>query len=140
MNSGSIRGIKSGDLLTCRDLHFHPGRKDRFTVMYSGLDTFDAAYSYGIRRNLDGMFSCTPDINRKMYSALERGDIDGGRRELLKILRLRNLFAGMGIFTGFTAAMNLLGYAGSFSPDYVPAASETEIERIKSCMREIGLI
>jgi 4-hydroxy-tetrahydrodipicolinate synthase len=140
MNSGSIRGIKSGDLLTCRDLHFHPGRKDRFTVMYSSLDTFDAAYSYGIRRNLDGMFSCTPDINRKMYSALERGDIDGGRRELSKILRLRNLFAGMGIFTGFTAAMNLLGYAGSFSPDYVPAASETEIERIKSCMREIGLI
>ncbi|MFP4383131.1 MAG: dihydrodipicolinate synthase family protein [Spirochaetia bacterium] len=140
MNQDSIAGIKSGDLLTCRDLHFHPDRKPDFTVMYSGLDTFDAAYGYGIRRNLDGMFCCTPKINKDMYRALEQGDAVKGREELKKILRLRDLFAGMGIFTGFTAAMNLLGYEGNFAPDYMKHPGEEEREIVRSCMREIGLL
>ncbi len=140
IRDAQIRGIKSGDLLLCKQLLHHPGGGNDFTVMFSGLDYFDIAYAYGIKRNLDGMFSCTPSINTAMYQALKDGDIDTGRKELDKILRLRNLFISMGVFKGFTAAMNLLGYEGSFSPDYVEPAAPEEQDKVRGCMTEIGLL
>lgn len=140
MSDDNIRGIKSGDLLTCKFLQFDPRRKSVFDVMFSGLDAFDIAYSYGVRSNLDGMFSCTPSINTKMYDALQKGDIDGGRKHLADILELRNTFISVGVMKGFTVAMNLLGYEGSFAPDYVVPATGEESEAIRACMKRIGLL
>jgi dihydrodipicolinate synthase/N-acetylneuraminate lyase len=140
MSNDNIKGIKSGDLLTCKQLQFDERRKNGFEVMFSGLDAFDIAYAYGVRSNLDGMFSCTPSINTKMYDILREGDIDGGRKHLADILELRNTFISIGVMKGFTVAMNLLGYQGSFAPDYVVPATEKETETVKACMGRIGIL
>lgn len=75
MSSDNIKGIKTGDIVTARELMRSEKRRDDFSVMFSGLDVFDAAYKYGIRMNLDGMFSCTPVTSGEMYRALEKGDM-----------------------------------------------------------------
>jgi 4-hydroxy-tetrahydrodipicolinate synthase len=69
-----IKGIKSGNLVTQRKLLLAEDRPADFTMMYSNIDTFDIAYKYGIDKNLDGMFSCTPKTARRMYDALAAGD------------------------------------------------------------------
>lgn len=134
MRHGNIRGIKSGVLSTCRLARFSEEKPDDFTVMYSGLDTFDAAWAYGIRKNLDGMFSCTPRLSERMYGALKAGKMDDARRDLDRIIGLRDAFIEIGVLKGFTAAMNILGYEGSFSPDYMEPPSPADREFVRKAM------
>jgi dihydrodipicolinate synthase/N-acetylneuraminate lyase len=77
MKVPNIMGIKTGDLAMARVLsRLQPSVNPDFSVFFSGLDVFDAAYHYGIKKNLDGMFSCTAAISSRMYNALENGDLE----------------------------------------------------------------
>ena len=135
----NIQGIKTGDLITARILSRTVDQSD-FHVLYSGLDTFDIAYQYGIRMNLDGMFSCTPALAEKLYISLESGDYLSAGKYLDDILLLRDTLVSVGVFSGFTCAMNLLGYAGYFSPDYSLNLTPEQVELIKSCLIKCGLL
>jgi hypothetical protein len=55
----NIKGMKSAnwELIKCIERK-HPDSD--FVCLYSGLDSFDYANQIGIKKNLDGMFSCTP--------------------------------------------------------------------------------
>jgi 4-hydroxy-tetrahydrodipicolinate synthase len=139
MKDTRLAGIKTGDLTLARELKNHPERQPDFQVLFSGLELFDVAFTYGIRHNLDGMFCCTPKNTAKMYKYLKNGDVNQSIRHLDNILSLRKVFAATaGIFPSFTAAMNLLGYEGNFSPDYCIPACENTIEKIESFMKSIG--
>ena len=137
----NIAGIKSNDLAMMRVLQ-HQLREmaPDFELIYSGLDTFDVAYGYGITRNLDGMFSCTAEIAEQMYDALERGDTALAARKLDDIVGLRNLFVEVGIFPGFTYAMNLLGFEGNFHPDYCRPLRPEQADKVRSYMQKVKLI
>lgn len=137
---GNVKGIKTGDIVTARTLLRSSTEKDDFDIIYSGLDTFDVAYKYGIRMNLDGMFSCTPSITSRMYNCLEKGSYEEAADILDSILQLRDTFVGVGVFRGFTYAMNLLGYEGIFGPDYNFEINEEQIEVVKECMKKCRLI
>jgi len=137
----NIVGIKSADLALARVVsRVQRDTKPAFEVVYSGLDTFDVAHAYGIERNLDGMFSCTARISGRMYEALKTGDRELAAVCLDQIVGLRNLFVEVGIFPGFTHAMNLLGFEGDFHPDYCTPLNPQQADKVKSYMQEIKLI
>jgi dihydrodipicolinate synthase/N-acetylneuraminate lyase len=137
----NIVGIKTNDLAMVRVLsHTLHDTAPHFELIYSGLDTFDVAYAYGITRNLDGMFSCTSGITEQMYDALKEGNLTLAVQNLDKIVGLRNLFVEVGIFPGFTHAMNLLGFEGDFHPDYCSRLSPQQADKVKSYMQQIKLI
>lgn len=140
MGLDNIKGIKTGDIVTAKELSRSEKKKDDFSVIFSGLDVFDIAYNYGIKMNLDGMFSCTPSTTGKMYKCLENGDISQAGSLLDKILTLRNEFVQVGVFNGFTYAMNLLGYEGIFAPDYIYQYNQSDFEKIRDCMKKCGMI
>lgn len=140
MGLDNIKGIKTGNIATARELLRSEKKKDNFSVIFSGLDVFDIAYQYGINMNLDGMFSCTPFTTGKMYRCLENGDISQAGRLLDQILALRNEFIQIGVFSGFTYAMNLLGYEGIFAPDYIYEFDESNYEKIRDCMKKYDMI
>ena len=140
MDNDNIKGIKTGDLVTARVLTRSEKKRDNFSILFSGLDIFDVAYRYGIKMNLDGMFSCTHPIADKMYSLMEQGDYCGGAAYLDKIVALRNLFIKVGVMRGFSYAMNLMGYEGYFCPDYTIEGNEEEFACIKEFLMENGLI
>lgn len=140
MDDRRIAGIKSGDLVLNKELINSPERRDDFSVFFSTLDLFDAAYIYGIRRNLDGMFSCTPNNASKCYEEFAKGNFAAGAKYLENIISLRNLFVNYNVFPSFTAAMNLLGYEGSFSPDYMGRVPEKAIDEIREKLQDIGEI
>jgi 4-hydroxy-tetrahydrodipicolinate synthase len=140
MKNGNIKGIKTGDIITAKELTASECEKDDFNVIFSGLDIFDVAYNYGIKMNLDGMFSCTPGTTSKMYKCLEQGDIKQAGKLLADILALRNEFVKVGVFCGFTYAMNLLGYEGIFAPDYIYKYCERDFEKIHDCMKKHSMI
>jgi 4-hydroxy-tetrahydrodipicolinate synthase len=137
----NIVGIKTADLAMSRVImqrrqNIQPG----FQVVFSGLDIFDAAYAYGIGQNLDGMFSCTPSTASKLYKSLANGDAAAAANHLNQIVGLRDLFGEVGIFPGFTHAMNLLGFEGSFHPDYMTALQEPQKEKVKQFLKDINEI
>lgn len=139
MKDSRFAGIKTGDLTLARQLKNHPDVRRDFQVLFSSLDFLDVAYNYGIRHNLDGMFSCTPRNIANMYGCLKEGNIHEGGKYLDNILSLRQAFvAAGGIFPSFTAAMNLLGYKGSFSPDYCISPGQEVVVKIKTVMKSIG--
>lgn len=140
MGLGNVKGIKTGDIVTARELTRSDKKKEDFDVIFSGLDIFDVAYTYGIRRNLDGMFSCTPVTAGKMYKCLESGDLNRASKLLDDILTLRNEFIKVGVLSGFTYAMNILGYEGIFAQDYAYQKNEEDFENIKICMKKCGMI
>lgn len=140
MKNKNVKGIKTGDLLTAKQLHFSPEKTDDFNIIFSGLDLFDVAWKYGIKKNLDGMFSCTAPIGSKMYKSLENEDYDTAKACLDDILLLRDTMAGLGIFEAFTCAMNFLGYEGSFGPDYGKPLAESDKAKVRDCMKKVGLI
>lgn len=131
-------GIKSGDIVLDRELTLRKDIPEDFAVLFSNLDIFDVAYKFGIRKNLDGMFCCTPVNARKCYDSFAKGDFSEASVYLNNIISLRNVFAEYGIFPSFTAAMNLLGYEGSFGPDYIGKVNDAAIEKIAEKLKEIG--
>jgi 4-hydroxy-tetrahydrodipicolinate synthase len=134
----NCRGIKSGDLTLARNLSRSSHYRNDFAVVYSGVDTFDVAYRYGITKNLDGIFSCTPRLVKKMYQALPDGDWETAGDALEGIIRIRDGLVGLGIFPAFTEAMNLLGCKGRFHPDYAEEISYEAKKRVKAILKEEG--
>lgn len=136
----NIRGIKTADLTMILQLTRAGLRPDRFTALYSGLDTVDVAYSHGVDRYLDGMFACTPKNARAMQRLFASGDIKGGAAHLQRILALRAMMVKFGVLASFTYLMNLRGMPGSFMPDYaVPVGPEAEAS-LGAKFAEIGEI
>lgn len=134
----NFKGIKSADTAMFRKLRLCPEVPEDFVMVYSGLDTFDVAYKWGITNCLDGMLSCTPTTTGKLFSAMESGDYENAGRLLNEILCLRDLFISLGLWESYTACMNLLGYEGNYGPDYTGSLNEEDIAVIKQKLRELG--
>ena len=119
----NVKGMKSANWELIKHIERKYPKAD-FECLYSGLDSFDHANTLGIKKNLDGMFACTPKNATKMYACAAEGDIEGVRRYLDNILLLRDTMITYGLFRCFTYCMNLLGIEGRFDPDYLAPTSE----------------
>jgi 4-hydroxy-tetrahydrodipicolinate synthase len=133
----NIKGIKTANLAMILEMKRNNCIRDDFSVLYSGLDLFDIAMDYGIKKNLDGMFTCTPVNSKRMYENVENPDkkVVGGY--LHNILKLRNIFIKENVFSAYTYAMGLLGCPGNYHPDYEEHISDNLKEDIYKCMKEI---
>lgn len=137
----NIKGIKSGNLVTQRILKRAEDRPADFEQMFSTIDEFDIAYRYGIDKNLDGMFSCTPRTAQKMYAALDAGDWAMAGDALDGILALRDLFVSTGcLMSAFTHSMNLLGCKGKFGRDWESDISDEKKAQVTAALKELGEI
>lgn len=134
----NMAGIKSADLQMFRKLKLNPEVPKDFVMVYSGLDTFDIAYKWGITNCLDGMLSCTPANTKEMFGAMAKGDYETAAQRLNNIVALRDFFVSHDLWPSFTAAMNLLGYEGSYGPDYVSEIQAGYLEAIRQEMIRIG--
>ncbi len=134
----NMAGIKSADLQMFRKLKLNPEVPEDFIMVYSGLDTFDIAYKWGITNCLDGMLSCTPANTEEMFSAMANGDYETAAQCLNNIVALRDFFVSHDLWPSFTVAMNLLGYEGSYGPDYVSEIQSGYPEAIRQEMIRIG--
>jgi len=137
----NIKGIKSGNLVTLRTLLHAQDRPENFSLMFSNIDEFDIAYPYGIDKNLDGMFSCTPKTAKMMYDALAAGNAATAAEALDRILSLRDLFISTGcLMMAYSHAMNLLGCGGCFGYDYhedIPAQQKVWVAEAMKALGEI---
>lgn len=131
-------GIKSADTQMFRKLKLNPDVPKDFITVYSGLDTFDVSYAWGINHCLDGMLSCTPYNTKTLFEALNRGDRETAAVHMNNIVNLRDFFVAHTLWPSFTAAMNLLGCEGKFSPDYNPDVTPELIETVRAEMIRIG--
>lgn len=134
----NIAGIKTNDTAMCRMMKLSPDVPEDFMIIYSGLDTFDVAYKWGIDKCLDGMPACTPYNTGKMFAAMEDNDYDTAAKCLNNIISLRDCFVKNDLWPSFTVAMNALGYEGEFGPDYVSDIKKESAEEVKKLMVSIG--
>ena len=134
----NFAGIKSADQQMFRKLKLNPDVPEDFIMVYSGLDTFDIAYKWGIDNCLDGMCSCTPVNTGKMFKAMEKGDYKAAAEYLNNILALRDAFIGWDLWPAYSTAMNLLGYEGTHCPDYCSPINEKYIPEIRDMLEKIN--
>lgn len=134
----NMKGIKSADLQMFRNLKLNSEIPEDFVMVYSGLDTFDIAYKWGVDNCLDGMLSCTPCNTGKLFKALAAGDDKAAAQYLNNIVALRDCFVANDLWPSFTASMNLLGYEGDFAPDYMCQLKPGALEAIRAEMIRIG--
>ncbi len=134
----NMAGIKSADMAMFRKLKLNPEVPEDFIMVYSGLDTFDIAYKWGITNCLDGMLSCTPVNANKLFEAMAEDDFDTAASCLNHMIALRDFFVSHDLWPSFTAAMNLLGYEGIYGPDYVSTIKESTRAELRKEMVRIG--
>ena len=134
----NFKGIKSMDTVMFRKLTLNLEVPEDFIMVYSGLDMFDVAYKWGIDKCLDGMMACTPANSKKLFDAMEAGDYETAAVALDNIIALRDFFVARDLWVAFSTAMNLLGYEGSFAPDYISPIKEEYIAEIKEELIKIG--
>ncbi len=134
----NLIGIKSADMQMFRKLILNPDVSEDFIMVYSGLDTFDVAYKWGIDKCLDGMLDCTPVNTGRMFAAMAEGDYDTAAMCLSNIVDLRDFFVAHDLWPSFSAAMNLLGYEGNFAPDYMSPLKEEYLPLIRKELERIG--
>lgn len=134
----NLAGIKSADINMFRRLKLDPEVPEDFLMVYSGLDNFDIAYKWGIDKCLDGMLACTPVNTGRLFATMEQGDFAMAAHYLDNIVALRDFFVARDLWPSFSTAMNLLGYEGSFVPDYVCPLREEYIQEIKNELVRIG--
>jgi 4-hydroxy-tetrahydrodipicolinate synthase len=137
MKIQNIKGIKTANLNLILDLMRNDAVRADFSIFYSGLDSFDVAIKSGIKRNLDGMFTCTPYNSKMMYESFETGDPVKISRHLNYILKLRNTMLKEDIFPAYSYAMELLGCPGNYHPDYNMQVSDKLKEEIYNYMKLI---
>lgn len=137
LDEKNIRGIKTANLGMIRDFQRNNCFIEEYAVLYSGLDLFDVALDYGIKKNLDGMFTCTPVNSKCMYQNMENPDKELISECLNNILKLRNIFLKESVFPAYSYAMELLGCKGNYQSDYEMPVSESLKKEIYRCMREI---
>ncbi len=138
--ASNIKGIKTGNLALILEMQRNNYRDDNFSVFYSGLDLFDVALYSGIRKNLDGMFTCTPFNSKKLYENAERDNLKTSSNFLNHIINLRNIFIKEYVFSAYSYAMELLGCPGNYHPDYSVPVSENLKKEIFSYMKTINEI
>lgn len=138
MEDENIAGIKTANYNMLQKVISEGNVPDDFEIFYSGLDTFDIAQKNGITKNLDGMFTATPENSRLMYECAAKNDDKGVTEYLAKIIKLRNEFVKSSVFTAYSYAMNLLGMPGLYQPDYHGRVEAGAMDGIKNCMKEIG--
>ncbi|MBE6630013.1 MAG: dihydrodipicolinate synthase family protein [Ruminococcaceae bacterium] len=131
-------GIKSADTQMFRKLKLNPDVPEDFMTVYSGLDTFDVSYGWGINHCLDGMLSCTPYNTKMLFEALNKGDRETAAVHMNNIVAFRDFFVAHNLWPSFSAAMNLLGCEGKFSPDYNPDVTPELLETVRAEMIRIG--
>ncbi len=134
----NFKGIKTADLQMLRKLMLNPELPEDFIMAYSGLDTFDIAYKWGIPACLDGMLCCTLKNTSKMFKAMDEGDYDTAATCLTNIVDLRDVMAANDLWPCFNYAMNELGYDGCFYPDYISEITEAAKKIIMAEMKRIG--
>ncbi|MBO7170166.1 MAG: dihydrodipicolinate synthase family protein, partial [Clostridia bacterium] len=134
----NFAGIKSADTIMFRNLKKNPKVPKDFIMVYSGLETFDVAYKWGIDNCLDGMLSCTPYNTGKMFKAMAEDDYQTASACLDNIVALRDCFIANDLWPSFTAAMNLLGCEGDFGMDYNNPVTDNVITNIRAEMVRIG--
>ena len=134
----NLAGIKSADLQMFRKLKLNPDVPKDFIMVYSGLDTFDIAYKWGIDKCLDGMLSCTPKNTHRLFTALAAGNDTDAAAALNNIIELRAFFVAHDLWPSFSTAMNLLGYAGNFSPDYILPLKDGYETEIRNELKKLG--
>lgn len=130
-------GIKSADLAMLRKIRLNPALQD-LTVFYSGLDTFDIAYPWGIGCVLDGMFTCTPKNAGNLVRAMDRGDRAAAAVSLNRILSFRDRMLDWDLWPAYSYAMNLLGFEGLHAPDWVSSVPPEIQAKVQRAMEEIG--
>ncbi len=135
----NVAGIKSGNLVLCRNLLVQSPRDD-FAVICSNIDLFDAAYAFGITSQLDGMFCCTLKLTSGLYESLKRGDMKDASAALDAVIRVRSALIDVGVLKGFTAAMNLLGFEGIFHPDYSTSLGAEGTAHVRKALVQEGLL
>lgn len=131
-------GIKSADTIMFRALKLDPSVPEDFVTVYSGLETFDIVYKWGIDNCLDGMLSCTPKNTGRMFSAMAEGDYATAAQCLDNIVALRDTFLANDLMPAFTVSMNLLGYEGNFHQDYNNPPTPEAIANVRREMVRIG--
>lgn len=135
----NIKGIKSGDIVLARQVK---NNIPDFEFLYSNIDAFDVAISYGIDKVLDGMFSSTPKNAKQFIEAAWAGDMAKCAKHLDNILAFRDFYLsqpGVGLMSVFSDSMNLLGMDGSFAFDYNYQGGNADvIAKTKKFMQEIG--
>lgn len=134
----NLVGIKSADQAMFRKLKLNPEVPKDFILVYSGLDTFDVAYKWGIDNCLDGMLPVTPKNTGTMFRAMAKGDYETAGRCLNNILDLRDFFAANDLWPCYNEAMNMLGYAGDCMPDMCNRIKPENVERVRREMIRIG--
>lgn len=134
----NLIGIKSLDTAMFRKLKLDPEVPEDFILVYSGLDTFDVAYKWGIDNCLDGMLPVTPKNTGKLFRAAAQGDWDIAAQCLSNIVDLRDFFVAHDLWPAYSTAMNMLGYEGDFAPDINDPVKPEYVEPIRQKMVEIG--
>jgi len=128
----NIRGIKTANMVLARSIFDSTNISSDFTAIFSHSDLFAVGYAYGIHHYLDGIFACFPATTKQVQEAFDRDDHMAARRYLHEIMVMRDYMLAIGLRPAFTHAMNLLGFPGTFGPDY----DETLSEDLKAAMRE----
>lgn len=134
----NIKGIKSGDIVLARQVKLNI---PEFEFLFSNIDVFDVALSYGIDKVLDGMFSSTPKNAKKFIEASWAGNMADCAKYLDNILKLRNFYLNksMSLMSVFTTSMNLLGMDGTFAYDYEHDGNDADMRaKTEKVMKEIG--
>ncbi len=137
MKIGNIKGIKTANINLILDLIRNNEVRNDFSIFYSGLDSFDAAIKSGIKKNLDGMFTCTPYNSKMMYKNFENGESVKISEHLNNILTLRNIMLKEDIFPAYSYAMELLGCQGNFHPDFNTSVSAELKDEVLNYMKAI---
>jgi len=135
----NFKGLKTFDLVFAKQSIANPV-KEGFTTIFSGSDLFDLAYPYGIRRYMDGIFACMPKSIAKVQKAFAGGDNDGAKKVLGDMMGFRDQMHANSIWVCFSYAMNMLGYAGNFAPDYELPVSDRGREVVKAGLAGLGEI
>ena len=134
----NLIGIKSADTQMFRKLVLDPEVPEDFIMVYSGLDTFDVAYKWGIKNCLDGMLPLTPKNTEKMFKAMAADDYDTAAQCLNNIVYLRDRMAAHDLWPCASEVMNMFGCSGNHAPDWCNPIKPENVAVMRADLEKIG--
>ena len=134
-----ILGCKcSADPIFIRKLIEYFKDVDSYKIIGSRLEFFDSFQRSGSHIHLDGFIGLFINELDKYWDYLSSENWTRFNSLNRKIIRARDEFAKINIFTAYSYAMNLLGYKGNFAPSHFNILTKKEKNKIENIFQQFS--
>ena len=139
-SSNNIKGIKDSSMDFMTFLNYQAVSDEKFKLLIGNDAQILTSLMAGGNGGVVAIASVFPKLTANIYSKFEAGDIEGAKKDQLKVMALREIFRSVKPIMSHKKALEFTGF--KMGPARLPFRdlNEQESKEVYDCIKKLGLL